>query len=50
LKHLLSIIQNNVAAENIQRFSRNSALRPQHQQHNKVSNPKVVQHQLIRNT
>jgi len=24
------------------------ALRPQHQQHNKVSNPKVVQHQLIK--
>jgi len=28
-------------------LKRNSALKPQHQQHNKVSNPKVVQqHQL----
>jgi len=26
---------NNIAAENIQRFNQNSALRPQHQQHNK---------------
>jgi len=31
-------------------LNNNSALGPQHQQHNKVSNPKVVQHQLIRNT
>jgi len=31
-------------------LNNNSALRPQHQQHNNVSNPKVVQHQLIRNT
>jgi len=41
---------NNVAAENIQRFNKNSTLRPQLQQCNKVSNPKMVQHQLIRNT
>jgi len=31
-------------------LKRNSALRPQHQQHNKVSNPKVVQQQLKSNT
>jgi len=29
-------------------LNRNSSLKPQHQQHKEVSNPKVVQHQLIK--
>jgi len=34
--------------ENIQSFNQYLALRPQHEQHNKIPNPKVVQHQLIK--
>jgi len=35
-------------AENVQHFNPYLALRPQHQQRNKILIPKVVQHQLIK--